>query len=886
MTLNVTRSLPCRRQHRLHRLWRAADAYRFAVTPVVVAFPCADRILLHEHELKGMDRSTFEEIQTAMIVQYLRYVPTFLLMLGPILASGQRVLPLGSGTTAMLSGIEALAIYQDELIIGGSFTMILGHQRNNLQSWDGAQHGDLGDAFSALASRVRDLRVFNGQLVVAGTEPTYGNIAQWNGSAWSAMAQGISAQVNTLVEFEGELFAGTQDGRVHRWNGTVWSPVGSVLGGPVLTLEVYQGQLYVGGSFTEASSGLPWVNGIAILNGSDWASVGPGVNGTVNTLRSDPLGLLVGGDFTATQDLSQNLPYWTVWDGSYSAYADFPRSTSVHGFHRLPDGRLLVSGNFETLVMDGDAAIGSFRFAQIRGCVEYDDKLIVAGGSSMSLGHQLTNGIGRLVEGTLVADLDLNSIRANISPIPGAFADHHSYWPGFEVPKGLGAHTIYTAIPWIIATANGDELGYTPSNFSPQNTGGGRFPWAGPLANSMDDPFYERYHRVWKLDRAMVQNHIAHWQDPGYVLPEAIASWPGNGDAPNGEPHLLAPFMDVDGDGMYDPLQGDYPVIRGDQAVYAIMHAHAGPQWDGTELAELDIHAMYHTYHPSTVPALDGAVFVNYRIINRSSVAYEQVRFGMLFDPQIGCNSDDLVGCDSTRSVIYAYNGTDTDIGCVGAVGYGPTPPAQGVVFLNEALRSHRVVTPNAPLTDLMYGLVNGQPINFNGSPTNFMYPGGTYMDQLAPAMPGRVSIGATGPFTVEPLDTLCIDLAFVYARATSGGALASREALLVRVDTVREFYATSGLVCTEEPIMLGVPQAERNLDVRLFPNPASQGFHINSTEAVQRVALFDLQGRLVHSVSTIADQVFISTSDLARGSYLVQVSLKSGSRTMRVVLE
>jgi hypothetical protein len=37
--------------------------------------------------------------------------------------------------------------------------------------------------------------------------------------------------------------------------------------------------------------------------------------------------------------------------------------------------------------------------------------------------------------------------------------------------------------------------------------------------------------------------------------------------------------------------------------------------------------------------------------------------------------------------VIYAYNGQDVDLSCSGLIGYGPTPPAQGVIlFLNETL--------------------------------------------------------------------------------------------------------------------------------------------------------------------------------------------------------
>ncbi len=792
----------------------------------------------------------------------------------------------------MALGVFALTDYQGFLVVGGSFHQFLGHERVNLQAWDGTEHHDLPGAFATLANRVRAMVVYEGDLIVAGTEPAFGHVARWDGTTWNALASGLSAPVFSLAVHNGMLHAAGESGNVWRWQSGVWEQLGSGLGAPVLALCVHGDVLYAGGEFTATSSGITGLHHIAQYDGDGWTPVGPGLNGVVHAMQSDAEGLLIGGDMTATADQSLALAHWTVFNGTgYLSKPSVKGGGPVTGFYRISDGRLLVGGSQHTLVMKEDEVVGSFRFSRMHAAQEYAGSTVLAGRGSMALAHTWTNGIGRMIEGTIVADLELNSIRAMVSPFPGAFTDHWSNEPGFEVPQGEDTHSIYTTIPWIIGLADGSPVGFTPATFQSQGTWP-RYPWAGPNADAVDDGFYERYHRVWKLDRAMVQNHIALWQDPGYEMPEPIASWPGNGDVSNGEPALLAPFMDVNGDGIYDPWSGDYPIIRGDQAVYAIMHAEWVSQWGGMAHPEVDIHAMYHVYHPFNQPALDGVVFVNYRYVNRSSQTYEQVRFAQYIDADIGCFQDDLAGCDSTRNVIYAYNGFDFDADCSTQTGYGPTPPAQGAVFLNEPLRSHSVITTSfvptgSALMDLMFGTINGQPFDLGGSTTNYMFPGGDHMDQFNPALIDRISIGATGPFTLAPQDTLCIDLAFVYARAGSGGALASRDALLTRVDSVRAFYMSHALACAEEPIMVGIAHPHDIMpDVRLFPNPATHAFQVVAGKPIQRVAVLDMQGRLVRAVHTFGERVFVPSGDMARGTYVVQVFFTNGSRALRVVLE
>ncbi|GIR59735.1 MAG: hypothetical protein CM15mP65_23160 [Crocinitomicaceae bacterium] len=48
-------------------------------------------------------------------------------------------------------------------------------------------------------------------------------------------------------------------------------------------------------------------------------------------------------------------------------------------------------------------------------------------------------------------------------------------------------------------------------------------------------------------------NNTRLYTDPNYVIPEAILSWPGNGYIPCGHNEFIAPFNDLDLDGLYEP---------------------------------------------------------------------------------------------------------------------------------------------------------------------------------------------------------------------------------------------------------------------------------------------------------------------------------------------
>lgn len=808
----------------------------------------------------------------------LRTIPTLLAVLIVTLGSSQRLSKIpeefGSGS------IYAMEVYDGKLIIGGQFSSFNGNPRRNLQAWDGTSTYDLGTAFGT-GSQVRAMRVFEGSLFVGGNAPSDGHIARWDGTAWHSPGAAPS-MVLAMTEWNGELVIGCSSGVVAKWNGTSWTPLGEPFNNSVMALEVHQGELYCGGVFT-GSAGVV-IHRLARWEGNEWAALASGVNMHVLTLKSDPLGLLVGGHFTHTYDSSSVLLRCArLVNGSLVPISNTTAYEAVQFFHRLPSGTLLMN----------NASVNGLWFAAGTRCVrEYQGKTYAGGSNSYANGHDLIGGLSEVVDGRFAQELTVTKLKNVFSPTPGSF---ETYWevPSPSQPNLLsagGAIGVHTSAPWIRGEHQGSRY-YSVPTYASIATATPLRPWAGPNAAVLDDAFHQRYYRVWRLDRAQVQEHIASWNAPGYSMPVDIRDWPGNGDTSNGEPALLAPFMDLDGDGVYEPELGEYPVFRGEQAIYSIQHTVTG----GIEgpllpVLPLDLHISAYAYGGVT-DALDHTVFMNYLYVNRSDSTFENVRFGQFADFDISCAYDDMVGCDSTRSLFYATSSPQFDINCPDVLGYGPQPPAMGARFLSHALTSHRTLN-RAPfefqyqsVDDMLNGTSSGQAFTQPGYATNFMYPGGVWQDSsFVGQQYDQKSIGATGPFTLGPGDSLCFDVAFIYARATNGGGDASVEALKLRSDSVSAFYEAQDLVCSAHPVMTGIHEAQEQASLQLFPNPAAGSFTIVSSTPLEQVIITDLQGRVIHIQRTGADREVISTQGWATGVYLVRVSGTKGTRTARLL--
>ena len=280
--------------------------------------------------------------------------------------------------------------------------------------------------------------------------------------------------------------------------------------------------------------------------------------------------------------------------------------------------------------------------------------------------------------------LDVGNIRASI------YAYNNQFWTGpdndafnlFEYPKGSKKNTVFNCALWFGGVKQKGELYLAGERYRQI----GLDYWTGPLSmdaasTSIDLETVVDWHRVWKLDTDEIIYHNQHWEEPGYEPIEEIKTWPAHGDPELNQAEYLAPFIDTDNDGIYEPYSGDYPLIRGDQCIYFIFNDQRIHTETGGKTIGLEIHGMAYEFNKPDEQAMYNTVFLSYKIFNRSGITLENTYVGLFSDFDIGYAFDDFVGCDVARGAFYGYNGKEID-GSGQDDAYGENPPAQGIVIL------------------------------------------------------------------------------------------------------------------------------------------------------------------------------------------------------------
>lgn len=296
----------------------------------------------------------------------------------------------------------------------------------------------------------------------------------------------------------------------------------------------------------------------------------------------------------------------------------------------------------------------------------------------------------------------------------------------YEVPRGSQKTSMFAAALWIGGRDVSGQLRLAAVRFRQV----GDDYWTGPLTvegASINQQTCSKYDKHFKITRAEVEAHIAAHSsgDPTYTAPSSITQWPAHGE--NGQSYYLAPFKDVNEDGVYDYNAGDYPyydlandlcpwtaenialaaqdllpwtpernwikqnygydnkmiyadhVLKGDETLFWIFNDKGGPHTE-SQGDPIGIEVRGQAFAFATNDELNNMTFYSYEIINRSTFALTNTYFSQWVDPDLGYADDDYVGCDVLRGLGYCYNGREVD-GQGLPQHYGAQPPAVGVDF-------------------------------------------------------------------------------------------------------------------------------------------------------------------------------------------------------------
>jgi uncharacterized repeat protein (TIGR01451 family) len=316
--------------------------------------------------------------------------------------------------------------------------------------------------------------------------------------------------------------------------------------------------------------------------------------------------------------------------------------------------------------------------ATVQATGNYTNTATVIGSNSLN-GPQSASATPIINTNHVFDFLDTNTIKARFRNNFEFFWNSQNGTPSFESPQGSGNHAHFATALWVSGIDAGQNLSVAAQTYSQNGTD---FQY-GPISNSRTANNYEnRYNRLWKVNKSQIINHISNFNNSSYQMPEVIANWPGNGIVQNGEPTQLAPYIDVNNNNIYDPQNGDYPAIKGDQAIYMIYNDNKIHGESQTLPLNIDIHVMAYEIS-SQNNALDSAVFLQYRVVNRGGNEYNNLRLGVWNDFDLGNSFDDVPGTDVNKRMAFMYNVDNFD-----SIYYGFNPPAIGSIFLNKNMNN------------------------------------------------------------------------------------------------------------------------------------------------------------------------------------------------------
>lgn len=328
--------------------------------------------------------------------------------------------------------------------------------------------------------------------------------------------------------------------------------------------------------------------------------------------------------------------------------------------------------------------------------------------------------------------MEFNDVKALIEQGGSMFQNRQAGVAAYEVPKGSGLNVIYAGALWMGGTDVNGQLKIaalrfrTGNDFWPGpltvNPGSGNYNPLGPVGDDVVRDFGEAniapdqciaYDQFYTIRKAEIIRFNINYECDNNIVTEGcedvveptndeinrIYGWPAHGDVSLGQDYFLAPYYDRDGDGSYNPDNGDHPwyddilgrddvecgidrriTLFGDETHWWVFNdkGNIHTETNGDPIG-MEIRAQAFAF--ATNDEVNRMTFYNYELINRGTQTLYNTYFSQFLDADVGNYSDDYAGCDVSRGLGYMFNGDLFDQPDAGRPGYGANPPAIGCDF-------------------------------------------------------------------------------------------------------------------------------------------------------------------------------------------------------------
>lgn len=524
-------------------------------------------------------------------------------------------------------------------------------------------------------------------------------------------------------------------------------------------------------------------------------------------------------------------------------------------------------------------------------------------------------------------DMAANEIEARIWTNGILFSDaEFQFNPNPNLP--VNPSTIYAASLWFGGIDPGGNLKLNCPDYGSGNAAG---PLDGNGATSPDN--CSNWDRSFIVSGSQVAAFLANLPalaaDPATALAQYknVMGWPGRGnpyfndawgfDLPANS-SALAPFYDSDSNGDYDPLKGDYPVVQLQGEAPFLPASIVWVVYNGSNNnLGMETQLTAWQFDCPDQPVLNRTLFTEHKMLYRGTEPLDSCYAAVWVDFDLGCYTDDYVGCYPAQDAFFAYNqdAVDGTVGTTceqGIATFADNPPVQSVVMLSHSMDKFMYLN-NTGVGNPVPGTTHpGLPVEY------YRYLTGSWRDGTP------LTKGGSG---YNPASSIAADFAFPdppsspsgWTMCTSNLPFGDRKALgihkigqllpgainsfvtawtvhpdvdlpcgigntLTEVEHLRNSY---NFGFTEVCSPLTSTSAISEVEFGIFPNPATHTVTLKYGDLpVREIRLFSAEGRVVKSVQNIQpEQTVLELKGLNSGIYYLQIQTGQGSATRLVVI-
>ncbi len=548
-------------------------------------------------------------------------------------------------------------------------------------------------------------------------------------------------------------------------------------------------------------------------------------------------------------------------------------------------------------------------------------------------------------------NINTNNINAKISNGGYLFRDGGGNFGAFQVPylNGDSPATIFAAGLWIggYTWIHNSQLKLTSVDYG-QN---GNSYYPGPLTGvgTIAPDTCTNWNKIWTVTKPEIELHILDFEDNGIIdNPNSnILGFPCKGndnfflengfDLPDAQTsgQGFASFFDRNFDGLYNAMDGDYPTPLGaglipSQMSWCVFNS-VGDELSSSAGPLLEIQLTTWTVECTPQPILDNTIFTSYRIINRNQDPLDSLHVGMWVDFDLGCYTDDFIGCNPDLNTFYAYNQDqvdgDTNGGCQGGVStYGTQPPVQAVTFMDSEMQHFMTyqnagignpapgtTDPNTPAEMFNYlsgSWRDGTPLTEGGSGYNPL--SSDIVDHAFPGDPNDPNewslesissdggdiraVASTGIFDFnDPLTDVTFSsqevfettIAWSFHQGDGLDHLGNVTLMFDEVAQLKNWYSTY----SQDLFPCGFASSNDDIDfgknISLFPNPNNGTFELEfPNEKISKMQVFDVSGKMIwEKIEDVENSVTIHLRNVANGIYFLKGRTAEGVFYKKIVV-